>query len=127
MAIAITKIPLSGSTNGKPIKITGTNSAGAVTIHTGQSGTAGADEVILAAANSHTASVSLTLAIGGTVDPDNLIVMTLEQRSIAAGRDGLIPIVGAGELVINNSIAVTAWASVANVVTITGCAHRVTN
>ena len=65
---------LSGSTNGLAIKVTGTGTAGAVTVHTAVSGTTSRDEVWLWAVNNDADGETRTLTIefGGTSDPDNL-------------------------------------------------------
>ncbi|HEY1191392.1 MAG TPA: hypothetical protein VGE74_27405, partial [Gemmata sp.] len=71
---------LSGSTNGKPIKVAATATAG-TTIHTAQSGATGWDEIYCWVTNTSASAVNLTIEFGGTTDPDNLIV---KQLSIPA-------------------------------------------
>lgn len=60
MAQSFTKKLLSGSTNGKSIKLTGTNSAGHVLIHTAVAGTSELDEIFLFVNNTD-ATVSRTV------------------------------------------------------------------
>jgi hypothetical protein len=63
---------LSGSVDGKPIKISGTATGTANTIH--QADAAKKDEVYLLASNLHNADVKLTVEWGGATDPDDLLV-----------------------------------------------------
>jgi hypothetical protein len=114
--MALVRQSLSGSTNGKRIKVTGTATGSAVTIHTAVSGTASWDQVTLDAFNSHTASVTLTIEWGGTTSPDDLIVLPLSPQ------ESLRLIVDGG--MIQNSLLVKAFASTANVVTIGGWFDR---
>jgi hypothetical protein len=112
------KILLSGSTNGKGIKVTGTSSAADVTIHTAVSGTTNLDEVYLWAQNNDADGEprTLTVAFGGETDPDELIVLTIPCKV------GLVPIVLGQPL--QNSLVIGAWADEANDVVIYGYVHR---
>ena len=75
-----TKTLLSGSTQGKPIKVAATATTG-TTIHaTGTSSTT-IDEVWLYAFNSSTGPVSLTVEYGGTTAPDQNIVISVPPTS----------------------------------------------
>jgi hypothetical protein len=115
-----TKQLLSGSTQGKPIKVTGTTS-GTTTIHaTGTSSTA-FDEVWLYAFNSSTSFVTLTVEYGGTTAPDQTIVLTIPATS------GLTLVVPGLVLTGTGSAAntITAFAGTANVITISGYVNRV--
>jgi hypothetical protein len=109
------KILLSGSTNGKPIAVAATATAG-TTIHTAQSGTSGLDEVWLYAVNSSTASVKLTIEFGGTTTAEN-IELTVTPES------GLVLVVPG--LVLNNSLVVRAFAATTNVINISGYVNRI--
>lgn len=109
---AIEKKALSGSTNGKPIKVVATATTG-TTIHTAQaSSTNGFDEVWLWAYNSDTSARLLTIEFGGVSAPDQNIKVTIPAQA------GLV-LVCPG-LIIQNSLVVTAFASAANVVTLSG-------
>lgn len=112
MAVAY-KRKLSGSTDGMGIKVVQTATAGD-TIHTAVAGTTAGtyDEVWLWAYNGHTTNVTLTIEFGGATVPDQNIVVTLAAKS------GLVPIVPG--LILQNAKVVKAFASVANVVTISG-------
>ena len=103
---------LSGSTNGKGIKVAATAIGSGTTIHTAVSGTASIDIITLYAVNSDTQSRKLTLGWGGTTDPDDLIEVTIPAES------GLVPV--AIKLPLQNSLVVVAAAAAANVVIIFG-------
>ena len=103
---------LSGSTNGKPIKVVATTTPG-TTIHTAVAGTASVDVVRLVAHNSDTVARTLTVEWGGTTDPDDLIV-----KAINLPANTSVPVVT--ELPLQNGLSIAAFASAANVVTITG-------
>lgn len=115
-----TKTTLSGSTQGKGIKVVATSSTG-TTIHaTGTSSTT-IDEVWLYAYNSHTAAVVLTIEFGGTTSPDNIIKITVPQT---AGLTLVVPgliLTGTGAAANN----ITAFAATANVITISGYVNRI--
>jgi hypothetical protein len=112
------KRKLSGSTDGKPIKITTTSTAGD-TIHTAVAGTTAGtfDEVWLWAYNGHTADVVLTIEFGGATVPDQNIVVTIPFKS------GLIPVVPG--LILQNGMVVKAFATTANVVTLMGYVNAI--
>lgn len=119
MATAV-KRKLSGSTDGKPIKVVQTATAGD-TIHTAVAGTTVGtfDEIWLWAYNGHTAAVTLTIEFGGATVPDQNIIVTLTSKS------GLVPIVPG--LILQNGMVVKAFASVANVVTLSGFVNSITD
>jgi hypothetical protein len=108
---------LSGSTNGKAIKVAATATAG-TTIHTAVSGTASLDEVWLYAHNSSAGTVKLTLEWGEATAPDGNI-----EINIGAEGTGLV-LVSPG-LLLQNSLVIKAFAATTNVVTITGYVNRI--
>jgi hypothetical protein len=112
------KMPLSGSTHGRGIKVVATATLG-TTIHQAINDTTDLDEVYLWAFNTHTADVVLTLEWGGVTDPDDLIEVEIPKQS------GLVAIVPG--CVLRNNLVITAFAAVANVVTIHGFVHRIEN
>lgn len=116
MAQAFTKTLLSGSTNGKMIKVAATATLG-TTIHTAVSGTSSMDEIWLYAVNSDTTNRKLTIEFGGATSPDNLIEVTIPAES------GLVCVVPG--LLLQNSLVVTAFAATANVVMIGGYVNRI--
>ena len=114
------KIALSGSTDGKMIKVAATATAG-TTIHTGSTTTSTFDEVWLYAVNSDTTARKLTVEWGGTSSPDDLIEFTVPAES------GLYLIVP-GLVIKGNATAlvVRAFCATANVVNIAGFVNRIT-
>lgn len=113
---------LSGSTNGKQIKVTGTTSGGSVTVHTAVSGTSDLDEMWIYADNDSTSPVLLTLEFGGTTDVDNTIKVTIPPRG-EQGNDGLFPVVPG--LVLQNSLVLKAFAATGNVIKLSGYVNRI--
>ena len=115
-----TKVALSGSTQGKGIKVVATATTG-TTIHaTGTSSTI-IDEVWLYAYNSSTGPVSLTVEFGGTTAPDNNIKIDIPPTSgLTLVVPGLI-LTGTGAA----ANTVTAFAGTANVVTLSGYVNRI--
>jgi len=111
-----TKLHLSGSTNGKGIKITQTATAGDL-IHTAVAGT-DFDEIWLYAVNSQVASVKLTIEWGEHTAPDGNIEVTIP------GESGLYLVIPG--LILENSLDVNAFAGTANVVMIHGFVNRIT-
>jgi len=109
---------LSGSTNGLPIKVTQTATAGD-TIHTAVSGTSSVDIIRLVAHNSSSSDVTLTVEFGGVTDPDDLIVKGLNIPANSS-----VPVVV--DMPLQNSLVVKAFASSADVITITGEVKNIT-
>jgi hypothetical protein len=111
---------LSGSTNGRPVKVAATAIASGTTIHTSASQTGGKfDEIYLWVTNTDTSDRTLTIAWGGTTDPDDLVCKAV---SIPAS-SGPIPIITG--LRLNNGLIVKAAASTANVLLLSGYFNRV--
>jgi len=107
---------LSGSTNGKAIKVAATSTAG-TTIHTAVSGTTDIDEVWLYAVNSSTSDVKLTIEWGEATAPDGNIEQTVTAES------GLMLI--APGLLLQNGLVVKAFAATTNVICIHGYVNRI--
>lgn len=112
------RVLLSGSTNGKAVKVAATATLG-TTIHTAQSGTSGYDEVYLWVTNTDSTARDLTIEWGGATDPDCLICKTVSIPALS----GPTPIVPG--LVLQNSLVVTAFASSANKLLISGYVNRI--
>lgn len=111
---------LSGSTQGREIKVVATASSG-TTIHaTGTSSTV-IDEVWLYAYNSSTSAVVLTIQWGSTSTPDDDIKLSIPPQS------GLTLIVPGLILTGTGSAAntVRAYAATANVIMISGYVNRI--
>lgn len=110
----ITKTKLSGSTDGRGVKVAATSSAG-TTIHTSHA--SALDEVWLWAVNSDTTARKLTIQLGGTTDPDDSIELTVPAEG------GLLLVVPG--LVVTNSVVVRAFCATANVVVLHGFVNRI--
>lgn len=114
-----TKNHLSGSTDGKMIKVVQTATAG-TTIHTGPTSTAHFHEVWLYAVNSSASTVKLTIEWGGVASPDDLIEFTVPAE------DGLYVVVPGLVLQGNASaLVVRAFAATANVISIAGYVNEI--
>lgn len=108
---------LSGSTNGRGIKVAATATAGTL-IHTAIAGTAGEDEIWLYAHNTSASAVKLTLEWGGVTSPDDHIEIT-----IPAEGSGLVLV--APGILLQNGLVVRAFAATANVINIFGYVNRI--
>jgi hypothetical protein len=105
---------LSGSINGKLIKVAATSSPGTL-IHTAVAGTTTFDNIYLYCHNNHTADVQLTIEWGGSTTDDQLIV------GIPFREGKVLTIPG---LPLQNSLIIRAFASVTNVVFISGLVNQ---
>ena len=110
-----TKLKLSGSTDGKQIKVAATATAG-TTIHTAHA--TSLDEVWLWAVNSSTSAVKLTIEWGEATAPDGNVEVTVPAE---AGYMLVIP-----GVILTNSLVVKAFAATANVILINGYVNRIT-
>ena len=111
------KIALSGSTDGRMIKVAATATAG-TTIHTAVTGTSNLDEIWLYAINSSASSVKLTIEWGEASAPDGNIELTVLPEA------GLVTVIPG--LLLQNSLVVKAFAGTANVIMIHGFVNRIT-
>lgn len=112
-----TKQFLSGSTNGRNIKVAATATAGTL-LHTATSTALTKDLVSLQACNTDTTDRKLTLELGGTTSPDDLCEITIPAE--AGWIDVLDRAPYAGGVVIR------AFAATANVIVIRGEVDRLT-
>lgn len=112
---SFTKIKLSGSTDGKQIKVVATATAG-TTIHTAHA--TALDEIWLWAVNSDTTARKLTIEWGEATAPDGNIEVTVPAES-----GYLLVIPG---MILTNSLVVKAFAATANVILINGYCNRIT-
>lgn len=119
MAIAL-KRKLSGSTDGRSVKVVATVSPG-TTIHTAVAGTTAGtlDEIWLYAYNSDAVDRLLTIQFGGTTTPDDDIKATIPAQG------GLVLVVPG--LVLQNTTIVKAYAAAANVITVSGFVNTITD
>ena len=115
-----TKKILSGSTDGKSIKVAATATAG-TTIHTGSATASTLDEVWIYAVNSSASSVKLTIEWGEATAPDGTIEVTVQPEA------GLVTVVP-GLLIKGNAtpLVVKAFAATANVICINGFVNQIT-
>jgi hypothetical protein len=115
------KITLSGSTDGRPIKVAATATPG-TTIHTGSATATTYDEIWLYCQNTDTTARKLTVEFGGTSSPDDLLELTVAAES------GLVLVVP-GLVIKGNAtqLVVRAFAASANVLTITGFVNRISD
>ena len=109
------KLKLSGSTNGRGIKVAATSTP-VTTIHAAHA--TALDELWLWAVNSDSTDRKLTIEFGGTTSPDDLIELTIPAEA------GLVLVVPGIHL--TGSVTVAAFAATANVVMIHGYINRIT-
>lgn len=116
---AVVKRKLSGSTDGKGIKIAATATAGTA-IHTAVAGTTAGtfDEIWLWVQNNHTANVVLTVEFGAA-DAEFNIIKTIPPKS---GPIAIVP-----GFILQNGTTVKAFASLANVLTVIGFVNAITD
>jgi hypothetical protein len=114
------KIVLSGSTDGRMIKVAATATAG-TTIHTGSDTATTFDEIWLYAVNSDTTARKLTIEWGDVDSPDDLIELTIPAES------GLY-LIAPGLVIKGNAtpLLVRAFCATADVVNIAGYVNRIT-
>jgi hypothetical protein len=114
----VSKAKLSGSTDGRGIKVVATATPG-TTVHTAVTGTTAGtfDEIWLYAYNSDTVDRTLTIELGGTTAPDDNIKVI-----IPATQGRFLVVDGA---ILQNSIVVRAFGSVANVLVVTGFVNAI--
>jgi len=116
---SIVKRELTGSTDGRMIKVVATATAG-TTIHTASAitGDNNYDEVWLWAVNSDTVNRKLTIEWGGVSSPDDLIEVTIPAES---GPVLIVP-----GWIIQNALVIRAFCASANVVMIGGYVNAIT-
>lgn len=108
---------LSGSTNGKGIKVAATATPGTL-IHTAVTGTSSFDEVWLYAHNTSSSSVKLTIEWGEVTAPDGHI-----EVNVGAEGTGLILV--APGILLQNDLVIRAFAGTTNVINIFGYVNRI--
>ena len=112
---SVSKQFLSGSTNGRPVKVVATATAG-TTIHTAHA--TDKDEIWLWAVNSDVVDRKLTIEFGGTTSPDDTIELLVLAES------GLLLVIPG--LVLSGSLLMRAFCATANVVCVSGFVNRIT-
>lgn len=115
----ITKRKLSGSTDGRQIKVTTTATPGTL-IHTAVTGVVAGtwDEIWMYVTNQHTADVTIVVELGGTTSPDDRITLTVP---VAAGR--FLVLDGA---ILQNGTVLRVWSvTTANVIMVSGFVNQI--
>ena len=107
------KVELSVLTDGVPLKITPTGTAGE-TIHTAHA--TAQDEIWLWACNTASASRKLTVEFGGVAVDQNIVVNIPAETTVL-----VVP-----GWVLTNSKVMAAFASVADVINVVGFVNRIT-
>lgn len=116
-----TKVHLSGSTGGQPVKVVSTTGDPGTLIHTTGTSTAAIDEIWLYANNTSASEVKLTVEYGGVSSPDNRISVPIAaEAGLVLVIPGLI-LSGTGSAGRN----VRAFAATTNVINITGYVNRI--
>jgi hypothetical protein len=92
------------------IKIVETGTPG-TELHVTAIGAVNFDEITVSAMNSDTVPRLLTIELGGTTDPDDLIEMTIPAQ------DGLHIVIPKGTVRMNGGLTIAAFAAAANVIT----------
>jgi len=120
MAQSFTHEVLSSSTNGLGVKLTGTATGTAVTLHTAISGTTSRDEVWIWLQNNNASGATRTVTIefGGTTAVDNQIIVPVPPK--------VGPVLAVPGFPLRNTLLVKAFADVANEVVAYGYVNRVT-
>ena len=118
--MAISKVLLSGSTGGMPIKVVATATTG-TTIHATGTSASVIDEVWLYATNTSAASVNLTIEFGSTTAPDQNIILAIPSKSGLSICVAGLTLAGTGAA----ARTITAFAAVANVINIVGYVNRI--
>lgn len=114
-----TKQKLSGSTDGLGIKVTGTSTASTVTVHTAVAGTTTGvfDEIWIYANNTSASGVKLTIEWGTATAADGNIELTVLAEA------GLVTVIPG--LILQNAKVVKAFASIADVILLTGFVNAI--
>jgi hypothetical protein len=110
---------LSGSTNGKQIKVAQVTTPGTA-IHTAVAGTTPGtvDEIWLWACNHSNQNATLVIEFGGASDPDDHMVFIIPPWTFQPIVPGLI---------LQNGLVVSAYATLANIITISGFVNTITD
>lgn len=113
--MSVQKVQLSGSTNGRQISVDQTATAGTL-VHTATATAGVLDEVWLWATNTDPLLVGLTIELGGTTAPDDLIEVGVPAKT------GLMLVVPG--LPLSGGVVVRAFAGSADVLNISGFVNR---
>lgn len=111
--MAISKRILSGSTNGRPIKVVQTATAGTL-LHTADASLI--DEVTIYLSNTSAADVVVVIEFGGVTSPDDHIKVTVPAA------DSILAVPG---IPLSGGLIARAFAASANVITAFGYVNRI--
>src|SRR3990167_349885 len=116
----LTRLPLSGSTNGRGILITGTTATDGTTLHTAATGSAAGDvdDITLQAYNSATETQTVVIAWGGTT-----LVNDIWKADLPVGFCGAL---SPGSMFLRAGLVIKAGATTASKVTVFGSVIRAT-
>lgn len=114
----VSRVLLSGSTNGRNIPVAATATPG-TTIHTAVTGTTSFDEIYLWAANVTASPATLTIEWGGVTAPGDHLV---DSYSIPANSAAFI--VASGQN-LNNGLVVKAYSGTASAINLSGYVNRI--
>lgn len=117
---SIAKLPLSGSTQGKPIAVAATGTPG-TTVHTTGTSATIVDEVWVYVTNIDTVSRNLTIEYGGSGAAQRIEVAIPAKSGLSLVLTGLI-ITGTG----SGTNTIAAFASATNVLNLIGYVNRIT-
>ncbi len=120
MANSFLPVIPSGSTQGFPVKVVATASAGTTMHTTGVSATI-VDEISVYAQNNHTADVVLTLEVGDATAPDHNVIVTVPYKA-GLYLIGVFRLSGSGAA----GATLKAFAATANVVCLNVSVNRYT-
>lgn len=116
----ISKLPLSGSSQGKSIQISATSSLGTTVHVTGASSTI-VDEIWIYCTNNGSVAADITIEYGGT-GAANQVIATIQSKSgLTILLAGLV-LTGTGSV----GTTITAFASTTNVINVLGYINRIT-
>jgi hypothetical protein len=111
---SFSKLLLSGSTNGRPIKIAATATPGTL-VHTAHA--TDLDEIWLWVGNTDTVSRQLKIEFGGTTSPDDIIIFYVPAES-----GSLLVVPG---LILTGGVVLRVFAATTNVMNVTGFVNRI--
>lgn len=113
---SLDKIPLSGSTHGRPIKIGSVATPGTL-LHTAYSTTTDGkgDSLVIDVYNFHTSALAVAIEFGGVTSPDDNLVVTIPAKEKVRVIDGLL---------IRNGLEVRAIGGAANLLMAAGWVIR---
>lgn len=106
---------LDGCPNGAPMVVRHTSAGSADVVDTATSSTDDRDFEHVWATNRHTSTVTLVLLLGGIVEPDNVLYSEPIEPGQTIALDGYP---------INNGLVLSAYASVADKITLSGYKWR---